>query len=42
MPLFAIEGAVDHVAGIRQRRRQLTVQIRVILNNEQAQAGLQK
>ena len=35
MPLLAIECAVDHIAGIRQGRRQLTVQIRVILNNEQ-------
>ena len=40
MPLLAIEGAVDHITGIAQRRRQLTVEIRIVLNDEQAQAGL--
>ena len=42
MPLLAIERAIDHITGIRQRRRKLTVEIRIVLNNEQAQAGLQK
>ena len=37
----AIERAIDHITGIRQRRRELTVEIRIVLNNEQAQAGLQ-
>ncbi len=41
MPLLAIERAIDHITGIRQRRRELTVEIRIVLNNEQAQAGLQ-
>ena len=40
VPLLAVERAIDHIAGIRQRRRQLTVEIRIILNDEQAQAGL--
>jgi hypothetical protein len=40
MPLFAIEGAIDDVAGVGQRRRQLTIEIRVVFNDEQAQAGL--
>ena len=41
MALLAVEGAIDHIAGVGQRRRQLTIEIRVIFNNEQAQAGLQ-
>jgi hypothetical protein len=41
MPLLAIERAIDHITGIRQRRRELTVEIRIVLNDKQAQAGLQ-
>ena len=41
VPLLAVERPVDHITGIRQRGRQLTVEIGVILDNEQAQAGLQ-
>ena len=40
VPLLAVERAIDHIAGIGQRRRQLTVEIRIIFNDEQAQAGL--
>src|SRR2546421_5196945 len=42
MPLFAIECAIDDVAGVGQRRRQLTIEIRIVFNNEQAQVGLRK
>ena len=42
MPLLAIEGAVDHIAGIGQRRGQLTIEIGIVFNDEQAQAGLRK
>ena len=41
VPLLAVERAIDHITGIRQRRRQLTVEIGVILDDEQAHAGLQ-
>ncbi len=37
MPFFAVEGAIDHIAGVGQRRRQLTVEIRIVFNDEQAQ-----
>ena len=40
VPLLAVEGAVDHIAGVGQRRRQLAVEIRIVLDDEQAQAGL--
>ena len=40
MPLLAIEGAIDDITGIGQRGRQLTVEIRIVLNDEQTQAGL--
>jgi hypothetical protein len=42
MPLLAVERAIDHITGIRQSRRKLTVEIRVVLNNEQAHASLQR
>ena len=38
--LLAIEGAVDHVAGIAQRRGELTIEIGIVFNDEEAQAGL--
>jgi hypothetical protein len=38
--LLAIKGAIDDVTGVGQRRRQLTVKIRIVFNNKQAQAGL--
>ena len=37
MALLAVEGAVDHVAGIGQRGRELAVEIGVVLDDEQAQ-----
>ena len=40
VPLLAVEGAIDDIAGIRQRGRKLTVEIRIILDDEQAQIGL--
>ncbi len=40
VPLLAVERAIDDIAGIRQRRGELTVEIRVVLDDEQAQAGL--
>ena len=42
MPLLAIEGAIDHISGIGQRRCQLTIEIGIIFNDEQAQASLRK
>jgi hypothetical protein len=42
MPLLAIERAIDHISGVGQRRCQLTIEIRIIFNDEQAQAGLRK
>jgi hypothetical protein len=40
MSFLAVERAVDHIAGVAQRRRQLAIEIRVIFHDEQAQAGL--
>jgi hypothetical protein len=40
MPLLAVERAIDDIAGVGQRCGQLTVEIGIIFNNEQAQAGL--
>ena len=37
MPLLAVEGAVDDVAGVGQRGRKLAVEIGVVLDDEQAQ-----
>ena len=42
MPLLAIERAIDHISGVGQRRGQLTIEIGIIFNDEQAQAGLRK
>ena len=33
--LLAVEGAVDHIAGLGQRRRKLAVQIGIVLDNEE-------
>ncbi len=35
MPLLAVEGAVDDVAGVGQRRRQLPVEIGIVLDDEE-------
>ena len=40
MPLLAVEGAIDHIAGVGQRRGELTVEIGIVFNDEQAQDGL--
>ena len=39
---LAIEGAIDHIAGIAQGGGQLAVQIGVVLNDEQTHACLQR
>jgi len=36
MALLAVEGAVDHIAGVRERSRQLAIEIGVVLDDEQA------
>jgi hypothetical protein len=41
MPFLTVEGPVDHIAGVGQRCGQLTVEIRVVFNNEQTHAALQ-
>ena len=33
--LLAVEGAVDHVAGVGQRRRELAVEIGIVLDDEE-------
>ncbi len=42
MPLLAVERAIDHISGIAQRGGELTIEIRVVLNDEQAHACLQR
>ena len=42
MTLLAIKSAVDDITGIGQRRGELTIQIGIVFNDEQAQAGLQR
>ena len=37
MALLAVEGAIDHVAGLGQRGGQLAIEIGVVLDDEQAQ-----
>ena len=37
MPLLAVEGAVDDIAGVGQRGGELAVEIGVVLDDEQAQ-----
>jgi hypothetical protein len=37
MSLLAVEGAVDHVAGVGQRGGELPVEIGVVLDNKKAQ-----
>src|SRR5579872_620961 len=34
VPLFAVEGAVNHISGVRQRRRELAIEIRIILDDK--------
>ena len=40
MPLLAIEGAIDHVAGIGQRRGQLAVEVGIVFDDQKAQVSL--
>jgi hypothetical protein len=40
VPLLAVESAVHHVTGIAQRRGELTIEIGIIFNDEQAHDGL--
>src|SRR6516165_5680904 len=34
--LLAVEGAIDHIAGVGERRRQLPIEIRIVLDHEEA------
>ena len=40
MSLLAVERAVDHIAGIGQRRRKLTIEVGIVFDDEKAQGGL--
>jgi hypothetical protein len=40
MAFLAVKGAVDHIAGVGQRGRELTVEIGIVLDNEKAQEKL--
>ena len=40
VPLLAVEGAIDHVAGIGQRGGELPVEIRIVLDDEETHAVL--
>jgi hypothetical protein len=42
MTFLAVEGAIDHVTGVGQRRRELTIEIGIVFNNQQAQGNLRK
>jgi poly-beta-hydroxyalkanoate depolymerase len=37
VPFFAVEGAVDDIAGIGQRGGKLPIEIRIVLNDKKAQ-----
>ena len=41
MPLLAVERAIDHISGVAQRGGELAIEIRIVLNDEQAHACLQ-
>ncbi|ETR75853.1 hypothetical protein X566_17995 [Afipia sp. P52-10] len=34
MPFFAIEGSINDISGIGQRRRQLTIEVRIVLDHK--------
>ncbi len=38
--LLAVEGAIDHIAGVGQRRRELAVEVGIILDDEEAHSSL--
>jgi hypothetical protein len=40
MALLAVEGAVDDITGIRQRGRQLPIEIGIVFDNKKAQIKL--
>ena len=40
MPLLAVKGAIDHIAGIGQRGRKLAIEIGIVFDDEKAQSGL--
>src|SRR4029077_16440706 len=40
--LLAIESAIDHISGVTQCGGELTIEIRIVLNNEQTHACLQR
>jgi hypothetical protein len=40
VPLLAIERTIHDIARVRQGRRELTIEIRVIFNNKKAQDSL--
>jgi hypothetical protein len=42
MPLLAIECAINNVSGIAQCGGELAIEIRIVLNDEQAHACLQR
>ena len=37
MPLFAIEGAIDDIAGVGQRGDELAIEIGIVFNDEEPQ-----
>ena len=39
VPLLAVEGVVDDIAGVAQRLAELLVQVAVVLDDENAHAG---
>jgi len=41
VPLLAVECTIDYISGIAQRSCELTIEIRIVLNDEQAQFCLQ-
>ena len=40
LALLAVKSAIDHVAGLGQRRRELAVEVGIVLDDEQAQQNL--
>jgi hypothetical protein len=40
MSLLAVERPVDHIAGVGQRRREMTIEVGIVFDDEKAQGGL--
>jgi hypothetical protein len=38
MPLFAVEGGIDGIARVAQRGDELTVQVRIVFDDEKPQS----